>query len=311
MERPETKTRFFIEEHPENLGGEPRHQVLSRILNPGTCQFLEDRGWGVAIAMIELDRETGQLLKNISQKFPNLAISAWIVVDDKDGYWTNRFNVCETRAKVEKVKAWANRFDIPIEALGFDLEPPLQLALTIPRKDLKGLISQILLIQRGRIRQIVAGYSPEQDMQDLLKQLKGESVTTHSYEMPQPLSTRFLGVLSNKGFDTRVTMVYSTQGLPAAFERQIPSLLLRKGTYPAIGVYSSTRHNPGRDFGSGDHSRVNERVLKRDIRTLIDKSKGKKSSVLNNLWVFALTDIQVAKWTEEALQSTQRSSPKS
>lgn len=307
MERTETKARFFIEEHPENLAGEPRHQVLTHILNPETCQFLEDRSWGVAIAMIEPDQETGQLLKEVSRTFPNLLLSAWIVVDDKDGYWTNKLNVPQTRKKVEEVQAWANRFDIPFEALGFDLEPPIQLVAALPRKDVKALISQLFLIQKGRVKQRIQGYDPEQDLQDLLNQLKKGSVSTHSYEMPRPLNKPFLGVIQTRDFDTRVTMVYSTQGLlPRAFERQIPTVALPKGTYPAIGVYSSTGKVPGRSFDIFDKSPINKNELVQDVETLTKKTRFKKNGFPSNLWVFALTDINIAQWTEEALKLTNR-----
>lgn len=115
MERPSasaTKARFFVEEHPEVLGGEPRSQVLTRLLNPETCSFLEQHGWGISLAMIDVSAESAAIVGQINKDFPNLPITAWIVVDDKEGYWTNRYNIVATRRKVEEVKAWANRFDL-------------------------------------------------------------------------------------------------------------------------------------------------------------------------------------------------------
>ncbi len=238
MERPETKARFFIEEHPENLGGEPRHQVLTRILKAETCQFLADRGWGVAIAMIQLDEPTARLIKDINQRFPNLPVSAWTVVDDKDGYWTTKFNVSQTRDKVEEVKVWADRFDLDFEAIGLDLEPPIEVTRGFMTKGLIGLIKPWRETNRKYREQQQSGYNPEEEMRDVLDQLKKEGITTHSYEMPFPLNVPSLGVLQVVDFDTRVTMVYSTWDLPRLIESKIPTVCLKQDTYPAIGVYS-------------------------------------------------------------------------
>ena len=128
MERPpQTKATFFLEEHPENLGpGDQRYLALYRTLTPETRQFLEERGWGVAIATIDLDYPTALLIKSINHDFPHLPVSAWIVTSDQNGYWANRFNVPKVAERVEEVKAWANRYDLNLDAFGFDMEIPIQ-----------------------------------------------------------------------------------------------------------------------------------------------------------------------------------------
>ncbi len=309
MEHAETKARFFIEEHPENLGGEPRHQVLARVLNPETCQFLEDHGWGVALAMIEPDEPTARLIKDINQRFPELPVSAWIVVDDKDGYWITKFNVPQTRQKIEEIKAWANNFDLDFEAIGLDLEPPIDVIRGFMTRGLIGLIKARNETNKKYRWQQQSGYSPEEEIKDILNQLKKESITTHSYEMPFPLNIPSLGVLQVEDFDTRVTMVYSTQGLPRFIESRIPTVCLKQGTYPAIGVYSSTGLVPGRSLGLFDESPINRDILEQDINTLSRKAQYRNSDFPQNLWVFALTDVQVARWTEEALEQVKQLKP--
>lgn len=303
-----TKVRFFIEQHPENLGGEPRYQALMRILTPETCNFLESHGWGVSIAMIEPDQPTATLIKSINQQFPNLPISAWVVLDDKEGYWTNRFNISQTRAKVEEIKAWANHFDLSFEAMGFDLEMPIELA-----KSLDSLFSFKPTGARRALRELYKtgksnhqllkhGINPESELEDLIRTLKKEGIKTHSYELPFPLNTKLLGVVlvQSESFDMRSTMVY-TSGIPNAIQPIIPGHVLKDNTYPAIGIFNSKGYISGRDFGHGKTEPQRKQELFRDIRILAEKAR-KDPQVLQNLWVFALDGVNVAQWTEEALQ---------
>ena len=307
MERaPQTQARFFVEEHPENLDALPRAKAIERILTPETCQFLEDRGWGISLAMINLDEPTGRLIKRINQKFPNLPISAWVVLPDKDGYWTNRFNVPQTTRRVEEIKAWTNRFDLNLEAFGFDLEIPIEnfRGIMTAKSPILGLLKEWIKVARSEQykRQNKEGYSPEQEMSALLAQLKTERIKTHSYELPSPLDAASRGVLQNTDFDTRVTMVYSTNGLPRFIERHIPTVALQPDTYPGIGVYSSTGHVSGRSLGLFDKSPINPDVLAEDINTLAQKGRFKKEGFPDQIWVFALDGIKIPQWTEQALQ---------
>lgn len=299
-----TKVRFFVEEHPENLRGEPRHQVLSRILTPETCQYLEERSWGIALAIIEINPETAQIIKSINQDFPNLPITAWIVLPDSEGYWTNQFNVPQTRQKVEEVKGWANFFDLSFEAIAFDLESPLELVKAFANHDIKKILHQLKQIRRLQREHKLLGYQPKAEMEDLVRSLRREKIMTHSYEMPGFLSLPLFGVLQTKDFDIRVTMVYSSQGLPAFIESWIPTLGLKNGTFPAIGVISSTGRNPGRDLGENNQTLIEKHRLLRDIRSLTQKAARDRSQIMSNLWVFTLTDLEVAKWTKEALEKS-------
>jgi len=299
-----TKVRFFVEEHPENLHGEPRHQVLSRILTPETYQYLEERSWGIALAMIEINLETARIIKSINQYFPNLPVTAWIVLPDSEGYWTNQFNVPQTKKKVEDLKAWANRFDLSFDAIAFDLESPLELVKAFANHDIKKILHQLKQIRRLRHDHKLAGYQPEAEMENIVEGLRKENILTHSYEMPGLLSLPLFGVLQNKNFDIRVTMVYSSQGLPTLIESWIPTLSLKTGTFPAIGVISSTGNNPGRDLGEDNQAPIEKYRLIRDIRNLTQKATRDGSQIMSNLWVFALTDIEVARWTQEALAKT-------
>lgn len=286
----ESRVTFFIEEHPENLGAKDRVSRLREILTPEACRFLNKKGWGISLAMISLDEGTARLLRELNEQYPLIATKAWVVLDEKDGYFTTKFNVRQTRMRVAEIRAWAKKYGVRIDAFGFDLEPHMNIVKALAVMDVPKIAKGLWSVWKLRALQGQDDYSPEEDIYELIDDLWAEGVATESYEMPAPLGWSVFGVLQTKNFGRRATMVYSS-AFP--FLGKFVARLLKPATYPAVGIFSSTGKNPGRDLGGSP--RLNGRTeLQRDLKSLPRKS-------LKQLWIFALTDIQVIRWVEEAL----------
>lgn len=297
----ERDVKFFVENHPGEfgrpIGAEGRVAGLRRILTPETCGLLEEKGWGISLATIgktkEDDEATGKLIQEINRRNPGLPVVLWVVLPDDQGYWTNDFNVWETRRRVEDLDGLINYFDLNITGYGFDIEPNI--------KDVRmmsgGLVSKMMVALRVRseiARQNRSGYSGADDFAELIGEIRARGVLTEAYTVPAPLDG-LLGLMRPKGVNAEFAMTY-TSAAPKMAQRQLLRSGMARNVFPAFGNISSTGVNAGRDLG-GVEVLHGESELKRDLR---DVAKIRWSK-LNRFRVFALTGQEVVRWTDEGL----------
>jgi hypothetical protein len=283
---------FFVEfphcflDRTKLLGG-TRPEVLRNVLNPETCQFLADRGWGISIATIDLDKPTADVVKGINANFPHLPIVLWVVLPEEEGYYVGRTNVPQTARRVGEIERWANDNNLEINGLGFDSEPPLQLV-----KDASAKALARYYLSLWELRQ----ENPKQQLDDLISNVHHKGIPTEGYVGMRPAGSLFQTPdLKNVG--TRFTMTY-TSALPDKLRKLALHHGLVPGTYPAFGEVSSLAVDTGQDFGPGKCYR--EKGLKDDFRATAEIDPRR----LDRFRVFALTGLEVAQWADKALQAT-------
>lgn len=299
----QSKVSFFIEQHPESqerfYPGATRPELLKQILNPSTCKFLEERGWGISLATIELDEATAKVIQDLNRDHPGLPITMWIVLPDEKGYWTNETNIAQTRTRVSEVESWTSYFDLKVAGYGLDIEPSILHA----RRSLQGPFDFVREhIKRVQIHREMrrAGENPSQELAELIDDLRKTGVHTETYEFHRPLVT-LLGLPNVTNADTRYSLIY-TSGFPEWTKKAIVMRGLKPGTQPAFGNFSSTGVSSGRIVTKFESVAGKQDDLVRDINWIAQKGKKDRLNYLNDFKVFALTGIEVARWTDEVLK---------
>jgi hypothetical protein len=285
------KRGFFVEfphsftKRTDVLGG-TRPEVLKNVLNPETCQFLADRNWGISIATIDLDEPTAQVIKEINTNFPHLPIVFWVVLPEKEGYYTGKTTIARTIKRVSEIERWVNDNNLEINGLGFDSEPPLQLVKDASAKALARYYSSLWELRRE---------NPEQQLNNLISDVHHKDIPTEGYIGMRP-SGFILRTPNLKNVGTRFTMTY-TSALPDKLRKLALHHGLVPGTYPAVGEISSLTVGTGQNFGPDKW--YGEEGLAYDMRVIAEIDPRR----LDRFRVFALTGLEVAQWTDEALKA--------
>lgn len=292
---------YFVEYPPETVAPEKRGDKLLELFHQPTktedgreialADYLAENGQAVSLAMITLDDSTAEAVRYLNEK--KVPVIGWVVVEDVEGYWTNRTNMTETIQKTEAVKQWAKENDLDLIGLGFDIEKPLQYLSALSRFNVIELMKEIRNYRRKK-----EDREPEGDAQfryrDLIKSVKAEGFETDVYSMPK-YTKRILGDMDVRTADRNIEMVY-TSTMPAS--RLAMKVMRSEGAIPAFGLVTGKEdETPGRDLTGGKLPKhLTPEELQADIRTVLDQEidlNGRKFN-LRDLYLFALNDARVA-----------------
>ena len=112
--RPQGLT-YFTELPGAELGA-----LLSR---PGLLRLLRRSGAAVSMAMLDLGAERRDVVASLNEH--QVPVTAWLVLDKEDGYWLTADNAEQGRRQYCRVRDWAWQQGLSIEAVGLDIEIPL------------------------------------------------------------------------------------------------------------------------------------------------------------------------------------------
>lgn len=305
-----SRVSFFLEHHPELLAythpEKSRPSVLREILDPSCCRFLADRRWGVSLAAIEIDSPTAAFIKDINRDYPEIPFTMWVVLPDAEGYWTNETNIPQTRTRVQQLESWISYHDLHVAGFGLDIEPPIQLVKSFSQ-GLMPFVREYIKRMEKRKDLKRQGKNPSEEFAILVQELKEKKIHTESYEFLRYYD-RLASSIDVSNVDTRYSLIY-TYSLPNYLARLLVTYGMKPDSQPAFGDFSSTGYASGRFMSA--HHRVarlasGAQVLKRDIATIGLKESKDHTNLLGDFKVFALTGIDVARWTENALQQVRR-----
>ncbi len=314
--------KMFVELPWENLQGEMRGNALQSLFRQEMTNedgvamelgdYLAENGMSLSISMSTLDDETAEAFKYLNEK--GVPIVAWVVVEDAEGYWTNAANIPETTLKTEAILSWAEQHNIKLHAVGFDLEKPLQLLSALAQLDIVGMAKEYAKYKRKERRQ---GY-PENELKELIEQVKKRGLQTEAYVFPRPLGP-ILGGIEAPNVDTTVEMLY--------LKPPFPGLLRNRNTVPAFGIAARPKlegmedERPGRDFYAinqvskgkkledierkpvGEKEHLTQAQLDELVETWLDQEidvKGRTFKI-RDVYLFAMNDYRVAKMLATAV----------
>ena len=77
----------------------------------------------LSLGLLDLSNERAEVIKKLNKA--KIPVTAWILLDKDQGYWTSLDTLEETAIQYNQFKAWKARHKLEFAAVGLDIEPKL------------------------------------------------------------------------------------------------------------------------------------------------------------------------------------------
>ena len=77
----------------------------------------------ISLGLLDLSSERAEVVKKLNRA--NIPVTAWILLDKDQGYWTSLDTIEETAIQYNMFKAWKAKYKLDFAAIGLDIEPEL------------------------------------------------------------------------------------------------------------------------------------------------------------------------------------------
>jgi hypothetical protein len=163
------KLKFFCELNASSL------KILFQ--NEKIIQSLKKIRAGLCLGLRDLSVERAQLVKQLNDA--NIPVTAWILLPEKSGYWSNLDNAVETTVQYQDFKNWVMENNLTFEAVGLDIEPSITNIKALLERKFRILGSMVLkAIQPGRYSKAISKYN------NLVHQIQRDGYVLETYQLP-------------------------------------------------------------------------------------------------------------------------------
>lgn len=299
MMRKLVNVNFFVEYANDYVDPDKRGETLMELFQKDNLvDFLADNNFGVTMAMTRLDEKTASVVKYLNDK--KVLTTAWIVIEDNEGYWTNKTSIAQTIKKTEAVIKWSKENSLEFKAIGFDLEKPLTYVSAWAQRNLSKIITEEIKYRKN----IITGKEASKELSQYLNQLHNNKVETEVYTNPRGFKN-LLGGIDVRNVDRYYEMAYAS-GLPKFLRKQGVSILKSNNALAALGIFCKKGTYPGRDLMNGNlanEQHLTEDELKANIKTVLSFNFKKRELGTRNISIFALNeDDYTVKTTDRILR---------
>ena len=183
---------------------------------PQVVPFLMAERCGVSMGLLDLSESRASLVQRLESS--GIPVTAWLLLDEKDGYWLNADNADRARERWRETADWADRHGLRLQRVGLDVE--------FPRTESEGAIRDrrrafFSMLRRRRSREQIR--DAERAYGDLVEDVRSSGRTVEAYHFPQLLDERAAGTtllrrslgLVDVPVDFEVYMLYSSYLGPA------------------------------------------------------------------------------------------------
>jgi hypothetical protein len=197
------KLTFFVE-----LGTGPLEALFER---REVVPFLAAEACAVSMGLLDLSHSRASVVRRLESR--GIAVTAWLLLDEKDGYWLNADNADRARERWHETAAWAEREGLRLHRVGLDVE--------FPRSESEGAIRNqgrafFSMLRRRRSREQVR--EAEHAYEELVREIRSSGRTVEAYHFPHLLDERASGTtllrrslgLVDVPVDAEVYMLYSS-----------------------------------------------------------------------------------------------------
>jgi len=169
---------FFVELASEPLG--------ALFATPGVVDFLVRGGGAIAMGILDLTPRRAAVVRQLEAA--GVPVTAWLLLDVRDGYWLNADNPERARARYHETIEWARREGLRLHRIGLDIEFPRADADLLMQQPRAGLMT--LLRRRRSAAQVQAA---ERAYAELVTEIRAGGRSVESYHFPQLLDERLAG----------------------------------------------------------------------------------------------------------------------
>jgi hypothetical protein len=165
---------FFVE-----LDGE----ALARLFRPALVELLARSGAAISMAMLDLSPGREAVIRALNGS--GVPVTAWLVLDEADGYWLTADNPRSAHRRYSVVRDWIGAANLEIDAVGLDIETPHQDALSLVREGTDALMR---LLRQRRAREVLARAA--RAYADLIDRIHRDGFRVETYQFPVILDER-------------------------------------------------------------------------------------------------------------------------
>jgi hypothetical protein len=321
-------TKMFVELPPERRMDEEGNivetegQALKKLLHTPydeereIIDTLAENNINLAIAMqegFEDDPDMILCLKELNDR--GITPTLWLVLSDEVGYWTNKANVEETIDKLERILNWKDRFDIQIDKIGIDYEPPLEFSKGLMSGNIFKMAKELAeYFKQARINRKKFGNLEKYLNYSILLLMLENNMPIEVYAAMEPLrsASNLLTSKPSPRFDV-TTMAYTSAfkgDSDRNFNKKIESILnkVSEDEIPAIGIIGEDEdRTPGRDLRqSKDDKKLPEKHLsKEDLLKNLNYILGRENPFTTH-YIFALDGPETLKMIIEARKNAHK-----
>lgn len=266
---------------------------LTALLADGhVAALLAAHGCGVSMAMLDLTAERAAVVRTLTAA--GVPVTAWLVLEEDDGYWLTLDNVGLARERWLEVHAWVVRHQLNLRGVGLDVEAP--------HDDAVGLAEQtVLTVARlGWLRRSRDDWRRAvQALDALVAEVRAAVGYVETYQFPfiadergagSTLLQRVLGIADVRA-DREVLMLYRS-ALPAPWGRLLMDAY--GGAAEAIGV----------GITGGGVAALEARFAPRELDlagTLEELARARRHT--EHLYVFSLEGCENKGWLQDLLEA--------
>jgi hypothetical protein len=161
----------------------PSAPLAALFATPGVVDFLVHEHCMIAMGMLDLTPARAAVVRQLEAA--GVPVTAWLLLDVKDGYWLNADNPHCAHARYRETIEWAARAALRLHRIGLDIELPRADMDLIMRRPFAGLVT---LLRRRRTTAQVQG--AERAYAALVAEIRAGGRSVESYHLPLLLDER-------------------------------------------------------------------------------------------------------------------------
>jgi hypothetical protein len=162
---------------------ELEEEALARLFEPALVALLARSGAAISMAMLDLSPGREEVIRALNRG--GVPVTAWLVLDEAEGYWLTADNPRSARRRYEAVRDWLGARELDVAAVGLDIETPHQDALSLVREGTDALMR---LLRQRRARETLARAA--RAYADLIDQIHCDGLRVETYQFPVILDER-------------------------------------------------------------------------------------------------------------------------
>ncbi|RRR65376.1 MAG: hypothetical protein EI684_23340 [Candidatus Viridilinea halotolerans] len=227
-------------------------ELLELLARPGVLDELATQGYGVAVALRQLDDVTAEAVRTLNAHA--ILTVAWLLLPISEGIWLNVQNYPQVIERYQAFRMWVQTHTLHFHALGLEIEPPSAELDRMQRWGMRDLARRLWLAHENVL------FLPARTAYlELIARIHHEGYEVHTYQLPLLADDRRAGTtLLQRAFDIvdlpsdlEVLICYSSAPLDAMNHDFGGALITSYGSSAdgiGVGTLSGNPRESGEDL---------------------------------------------------------------
>ena len=186
-------------------------ELTKLFADPRVADFLAGGAYALSMGILDLTPERAAIVRDLEQR--GVPVTAWLLLDNADGYWLNADNPEQGAARYRETAEWAAREGLQLHRIGLDIEFPREMGKQFYQNPKRAIWNAFR--QRRSFGEV---YASETAYAALVDEIRSGGRTVESYHFPYLIDERASGrallrrclALVNVRVDVEVFMLYAS-----------------------------------------------------------------------------------------------------